>query len=905
MVVSTGRRAAKEGGEKDISRLSWVLLPALALCAVVLPGTDRGVLGWPPHPAGGATLQNAERYGALPLRFEPNVGQADPSVLYIAHGAGYTLFLTRTGAILSFIEIHPSERKQSRRSLDARSSRSATLRLSFAGANSPPRVQPEQRRSGIVNYFIGNDPKKWHTNIPTYSRVVYHGVYPGIDLVFYGNGGQLEYDWRIHPHANPAAIAMTIGGAKSVHLDHSGNLSLGTSLGVIRQQAPHVFQMRSGQRIAVDGAYRLAGRTRVNFRLARYDHAQPLIIDPVLAFGTYLGGGDIATGVAFDSSGDAYLTGGLQPTVGFIPTRGPYQSASAGDVDAFITELNPSGSDLIYSTYLGGAKYDFAHAIAVDGSGSAYVTGRTESSDFPGLSGLIPPYTAVAFVVKLSPTGKIVYAHGYPHPDGTGTAIAVDGAGDAFYTANLKLPGALQSYSALIELAPDGSLFPGYHFFTGSSGDTVATGVALDGQGNVYVAGYTNAPDFPVTNALQPKLVGGYDAFVAKFDSGLNLVFRTFLGGGGDDYANAVAVDANGNVYVAGYTTSTNFPTAPTASPLQSSLAGKQDGFVTELNPSGTALVYSTYLGGRENGFEQFNAIATDGAGNAYVTGQTTAADYPTVNPLPNSGFKGYDAVVSEIAAGGRSLAYSTYLGGADSDIGYAIAVDAAGNAYVAGFTLSTDFPTSPSAYQHGLGGVVSAFAVKLVAPPPPTPTPTSTPTPTPTATSTPTSTPTPTSTAVSPPTATGTSQPTATSTPVPTSTSTPTTIPAATATSTPVPTPTSTPIPTATATKVPPPETPEIFLKSSTITSGGKLKITVITSPNAEVTITIQAKSGKAVLFRAVSMGRADGSGKFTKRIKITYNPDKQVKARVAVEAKNAGGSTVSSTKITILHHP
>jgi hypothetical protein len=776
---------------------------------------------------GGAALASAPHYGALPLSFEPNVGQADRSVRYLAHGAGYTLLLTDAGAILSYVPRTTNAVRASLAALqsplhDVRGANETqrppvTMRLSPIGGASHPRIVAAGRRPGIVNYFIGNNPKGWHTDIPTFSRVVYRNVYRGIDLTFYGRGGQLEYDWLIHPHANPAAIAMKIGGAKSVHLDRSGNLLLGTSLGVIRQRAPSVYQLRGLQRIAVPGAYCLDGRARVGFRLGHYDRAQPLVIDPVLAYSTYLGGGTIAEGVAFDSSGDAYLTGGV---FGFIPTRTPYQPAKADGQDAFVTELNPSGSDLVYSTYLGGAMDDHPYAIAVDGSGSAYITGGTNSSDFPGLPGVVVPPGSAAFVVKLSKAGdQIVYAHGYPNSVGIyGTGIAVDGAGDAFYTATVYTPpgNAVTTYAIVNELAPDGSLVHNFGV-NGSSGYTNATSVALDGQGNVYVAGGTNAPDFYVVNALQPKPGGGYDAFLFKLDSGFNVAYITFLGGAEEDYASAVAVDARGNVYVAGSTASTNFPTA---SPLQSSLAGKTDGFVTELNPSGTAYIYSTYLGGHESSVEALYAIAVDGAGNAYVTGETTAADYPTVNPLRNSSFKGDDAVVTEIAAGGRSLVYSTFLGGGANDGGFAITSYATGNVYVAGYTMSTDFPTSPSAYQHGLSGTQSAFVVKLVA-------------------------------------------------------------------------------------SVPPPATPHIFLKSSRITSGKKLQVAVTTSPNAEVTITIQAKSGKIVLFHIVATGRADGAGKLTRNIKITYNPHKQVKAQVMVEAKTAGGSTASSTTITILHHP
>jgi Beta-propeller repeat len=813
MTTATTERKTRIIGFASASR---VLAPLLLLFALLVPGANLSAAQHAPYSTASAGLGAGRGYGGLPLRFEPNVGQADASVLYLAHGAAYTLFLTRRGAILSFAAIHPMEKAPSRRSLHALGNRSATLSLSFAGASSLPRVQPEQKRAGIANYFIGSDPKGWHTDIPTYARVTYHGIYPGIDLVFYGRAGQFEYDWLIHPHANPAVIAMTIGGAKSVYLDRSGTLLLGTSVGVIRQRAPNTYQLQGTQRVAVHGAYRLAGSTRVGFRLARYDHTQPLVIDPVLAYGTYLGGDASADGVTIDSSGDAYLTGGV---TGLIPTRNPYQPARAGDFDAFITKFNPSGSDLVYSTYLGGAKYDYGNAIVVDGSGSAYIAGATQSSDFPGLSGVVSlPYRFAAFVVKLSPTGdKIVYAHGDPSADPiSGNGIAVDGAGDAYYCLYVWRPtgSALTTFALVNELAPNGSLIHG-QALSGSSGGAWAFGIALDGRGNVYVAGYTDSPDFFTLKALQPGIGGKKDAFLAKLDaSDLTPKYITLLGGAGDDYAWGVAVGASGNVYVAGQTSSANFPTA---SPLQSSLAGKQDGFVAEINAAGTALLYSTYLGGHETSVEDLYAIAVDGAGDAYVTGETTAADYPTVNALPSSSsFKGDAAMVTEIAAGGRSLIYSTFLGGVGASAGYAIFVNTAGSVYVAGDTNSTDFPTSPSAYQHGFLGKLSAFAVILA------------------------------------------------------------TLPA----------------------------TPHILVSSSKITSGNKLKVTVVTSPDADVTITVQAKSGKTILVHAVATGTADGAGKLTKYIKITYNPSKQVKARVTVVAKNAGGSRANSTNITILHH-
>jgi Beta-propeller repeat len=896
-----------------------VIVLCVATLDIALPGGHRAT-GGALAVALAASPHQSPDYAAIPLHFEPNRGQAPATVRYLAHGAGYTVALTDTGALLGLSQSTvPLHRPGMKPVAHAGTLRQTTLRLVPVGANPHPRLAAQQKLPGIVNYFIGNDPKRWHTDIPTYAQVTYHGVYPGIDLTFYGRGGVLEYDWLIHAHASPAAIAMTIGGARSVRLDRSGNLLLGTSLGLIRQQAPHVFQMRNGQRIAVDGGYRLAGRTRVSFRLARYDHAQPLVIDPVLAFGTYLGDSTVANGVAFDGSGDAYLTGRV---TGSIPVSNAYQSQSAGSPDAFVTKLNPSGSDLVYSTYLGGANSDIGNAIAVDGSGSAYITGFTYSGDFPGLPGVASPTANAAFVVKLSPAGStIVYAHGYPNGYSvSGTGIAVDGAGDAFYTANLGTPAgnAVKSYAVVNELAPDGSLLHSSGA-SGSSGYTNASGVALDGQGNIYVAGSTNAPDFYVSNALQPRLAGGYDAFLIKLDSGFNRVYSTFLGGGTcnitvpfcgeDDFANGVAVDASGNVYVAGSTTSAYFPTA---SPLQSSFAGKQDGFVTELNPPGTAFVYSTYLGGHETGVESLNAIAVDGAGNAYVTGETTAADYPTVNPLPGSGFKGNDAVVTEIAAGGQSLIYSTFLSGAGANLGTAIALDAAGNAYVAGLTTAIDFPISPSAFQQSESGRYSAFAVKLAPPPPPGST--STPTPTATATRTPTATPnatllyTPPPITVTPPvTATRTSTPipglTVVTTPLPPPATPTSTAGSPTAASTPISR--ITPIPTRISSRRRPPATPQIRVKPYTRDYVYGLTVSVFTSRYAKVSITIQAKRGRTFLIHIVTAARqVRSNGGLLLSIPIAYNPQTQVRVLVTAVARNAAGTTANSVYFTYLHH-
>jgi Beta-propeller repeat len=855
---------------------SRVLVPILLLFALLVPGANRGAAQHAPYPIAGGGLSHARAYGALPLRFEPNVGQADPSVLFLAHGAGFTLFLTRRGAVLSLFASHPAGRNAHHRAPDSAGSRRATLFLSFSGASTSSRIQPEQKRPGIVNYFLGNNPKRWHTDIPTYARVVYHHLYPGIDLVFYGANGRLEYDWLVHPHARPDAIAMTIQGAKTVRIVPGGTLHLTTPAGVIEQRPPSIYQPAEGRHGRglltparwVPGEYRILSHDRVGFHLDAYDRSRPLIIDPVLAYSTYFGtGGSVyANGIAVDGSGSAYITGAAE-AAGTISTQNPYQAASGGLEDGFVAKLNPSGSDLVYSTYIGGKGDDSANAIAVDSSGNAYVAGDTTSTDFPGVLPQATP-SFQAFVFKLSAAGNTLIYSRVDRDSKTsyGYGIAVDSTGHAYYTGSGSGDGHLFSVF-ITKLDTTGAVMGGYSAGTGS---TNGNAIALDGLGHVYVAGDTNDFDLSTPGALRPIWGGKQDAFVMKLDTAtISPIYTTFLGGAEDDFAYAVATDPSGNVYVGGYTMSANFPLS---SPFQNALKGKEDAFITKLAPSGSSYVYSTYLGGQEASYDEIYGIAADAAGNAFVTGDTDSPDFPTSNALPGlNGIRGgEDAFVTEVAANGQSLIYSTYLGGSKDDGGSGIALDGKGNAYVTGFTSSADFPTTGAAYQPALAGTDNAFISKLGAPPPPTPTPTATLTAVP---------------------------PTSTSTPTPTATST--------ARASATPTPTSTPKPTPTHTSVPPPETPRISLKSSKITSGNKLKITVITSPNADVTITIQAKSGKALLFRTISMGRADGAGKLTKNIKITFNPDKHVKARVIVEATTAGGSAVNSTNITILHHP
>jgi beta-propeller repeat-containing protein len=560
----------------------------------------------------GLPLAAGNTYGKLPLSFEPNQGQTDARVKFLARASGYTLFVTSDEAVFAGRD-------------------GSVERMKLLGENPKLRFEPLDKQPGISNYFIGNDPSKWRTNVPNYGRVALREVYPGIDLIFYGNERQLEYDWVVAPGANPKQIRVKWEGPSQVTKNASGDLVLSASL---IQWKPVILQ--EGKRI--EGGYTVRGR-EVAFELAKYDAAKPLVIDPVLVYSTYLGGsGDVGQGIAVDGAGNAYVMGSTRSTN--FPTANPIQASNGGSFDVFVTKINADGSALVYSTYLGGRADDFGGGIAADGAGNAYVTGYTHSTDFP-------------------------------------TANPLQGSG-----------GGLDAFVTKINAA--GSAFV-YSTYLGGSGNDVGTGIAVDGSGNAYVTGNTNSTNFPTTNPLQASNGGDYDAFVTKINAaGSAKVYSTYLGGSGGDFGLGIAVDGSGNAYVTGSTDWTDFPTA---NPLQGSNGGFEDAFVTKINAAGSVLVYSTYLGGRGN--DQGQGIAVDGSGNAYVTGVTFSTNFPTANPLQASNGGDYDAFVTKINAAGSAYAYSTYLGGSGGEIGSDLAVDGSGKAYVTGSTTSTDFPTT------------------------------------------------------------------------------------------------------------------------------------------------------------------------------------------------------------------
>jgi hypothetical protein len=772
-----------------------------------------------------------ESYGRLPLTFEANRGQTDGQVKFLSRGRGYTMFLTQGEAVLSLRKpsgvsnqlsalgkgmalAMPSAGPRSSRALapegllarptdtfaSLRSSidnsripnpetRSpAVLRMTLVGSNPKAKVTGLDELPGKSNYFIGNDPKKWRTNVPQYAKVKYKDVYPGIDLVYYGNQRQLEYDFVVSPGADPRVIALSIDGADKMEIDAQGDLVLRAEAGDVRLHKPLVYQpspspgsfnpkskitnpkfldarfvLRSS---SIDNRQSSINNSRfeIAFEIASHDPRLPLVIDPVLSYSTYLGGsgGDAANAVAVDADGNAYVTGNTS-SIDF-PTQNALQPGSAGPLDIFVAKLTPGGSSLAYSTYFGGRATDLPREIAVDSYGNAYVMGVTRSGDFPTLNAFQTGRNGMcdAFVFKLDPTGSALLYSTYlggsgvedPSDPRTG-GIAVDSAGNAYVTgttdtSDFPTKNAMQpAYAEGICGTPPDQTFPCpdafvakfntnlsgqeslvYSTYLGGSGSDKGFDIAVDPVGNVYVTGWATSANFPTTpGAVQQTYRGVQNAFVTKLSPDGSLVYSTYLGGSMGDRGEGIAVDTEGNAYVTGSAVSTDFPT--TAGAFQVTAHGGDciwypcdDAFVSKLNPAGSALVYSTYLG--SSGGDKGAAIAVDSQGNAYVTGPTNMAnDFPMVNPIQptyvggpcvwddGTAYPCFDAFVCKLGPSG-TLVFSTYLGATGDEGGNGIAVDPSGNIYVAGGTSSADFPITPGAFQTSLRGGNDAFVVKI-----------------------------------------------------------------------------------------------------------------------------------------------------------------------------------------------
>ena len=717
-------------------------------------------------------------YGKLPLSFEANQGQTDSQVKFLSRGGGYSLFLTSNEAVLSLRKsVNPSRdsngagpekpsrdepgspahsdalgwregaRSDSRlrdnhgplasargsvllpdpsgKSVDDQSSEEeAVLHMKLAGANPSPQVSGLDELPGKTNYFIGNDPKKWRTNVPTYAKVKYSNVYPGIDLIYYGNQRQLEYDFVVAPGADPQAIRLAFpsrdsDGAVPLRIDSQGDLVVHAGGEEVRLRKPVVYQEVHGQRQGLAGKYVLEARDEIRFELASYDKTKSLVVDPVVVYSTFLGGSqnDHATGIAVDSLNNAYVTGFT--TSPDFPTANPFQGQYANATafttsnpaaDAFVTKFNTDGSGIIYSTYLGGTGDDRGAGIAVDSSGNAYVTGQTNSPNFPTTAGAFQTMASQGsngFVTKVNFTGSALVYSTYLNLNG-GNGIALDQAGNAYVVGNVGISGI-----SVTKLNPLGnSLVYFSRPISGSDFNDSGEGIAVDQAGDAFVVGFTRRSNFLTTpGAFQTTpgldVQGGFsgsDAFVFELNSAGNaLVYSTYLGGKGADQANSIAVDSGGNAYVTGSTSSGDFPLLNAFQALPG--GGSTDAFITKLNSTGTAIVYSSFYGA--DAADAGRGIAVDAAGNSYSVGR-----------------KGNIYYLLKITTDGAML-YSSLFGNAD-DMGLAISIDSSGDAYVAGSTdgLQT---TSGSFQPRNNSPGTNAFVIKIAdnsQPPPRNPVP-------------------------------------------------------------------------------------------------------------------------------------------------------------------------------------
>ena len=724
-----------------------VLTPALK---VALAQTQESAASVPAsNSSSSAALRISSTYGKLPLSFERNEGQTDGSVQFLARQAGYTLYLTPGEAVLS---LHSSPPRPTKPGMTAAGKQpltflTDTVRMELIGANTKAQVAGLDPLPGKSNYFIGNDPAKWHTDVPTFAKVRYQSIYPGIDLLYYGNQeGRLEHDFIVAPGADPNAIVLSMGDSQGALAPKNGGLTLHTKTGDLTLQSPVVYQEIKGQRKTIPATYTLASNNQIRFQLGSYDRNAPLVIDPVIVYSGLFGGtnSDQGLAIAVDSAGNAYVTGITQTdTVTNFPVVNPFQSHGYNsEITAFVSKINAAGTALDYSTFLACADaecWTFAFGIAVDSKGRAYVAGQVgpapgATEDFAGTS-LFPvknAYQSVsggdwdAFLTVFSPAGdSLVYS---TYLGGTGTdsanAIALDASANAYitgFTLNNYVYSNGPFFPTLHSVQAQGDIYVAKFNSAGvlqySSILTAAPAspgaIAVDASGSAYVTGSTTSTAYPIVQpAFQSKCLAcpsSGNGFVTKLSaSGEHLVYSTYLGGTGGNGGSAIAVDTSGEAYIAG-TTGAGFPVTEYA--FQKSFGGGDpdggdvDGSITKLNATGSGLIYSTYLGG--SGYDAISGMVLDQYRQVYVTGQTTSPNFPQKAPIQGSG----GGFVTTLSNTGRSLIYySTYFGPGP----HAIAVDKALNVYLTGSANAGGIPITPGAIDIA-GGSGDVFIAKLV----------------------------------------------------------------------------------------------------------------------------------------------------------------------------------------------
>lgn len=696
--------------------------------SAVLAALAGVILAWPSGPASqraghAKTLQVAGKLASLPLRFEQNQGQTDAEVRFLSRGPGYTLFLTGQEAVLSIREARGPQTS------------SHVLRMKLAGASSGARIRGDQQQTGNSNYFLGKDPKQWRSGVPHFSRVRHEGVYPGVDLVYYGAQGSLEYDFIVAPGADAQNIELEFSGQDSLSLDENGDLLLDLGPQPLRYEKPLIYQQRGAGRVEIAGRYERRAANRVGFEIAaNYDPSRPLIIDPVLNYSTHLGdtGDETGFSVAVDAEGFTYVAGATQSSQ-FPTTAGSVQAGFGGpEDDVFVVKLNRIGTGLVYSTFLGANNNDRGRGLAVGADGSVYVVGETSSVEFPATAGAWQEEYSRGerdgFIAKISPDGRrLVYATFVGSGDQDwANDVVVDAQGQAYLTggtrssqfptttlaAQTNFGGGADAFVVKMNASGSGPVFS---TFLGGGSDDEGLAITIDSFSTIYVTGWTESNSFPVTaNAFQPERDSSPDAFVVKIiGQGTALAYSSFFGGNGADFGNGIAVDALGNAYVAGFTRSNDlFRTPPV---FQNEYNGDGDAFVIKIVESPRLQVQRrTYLG--TSAEDTANGLVVWEDGSVTLAGHTKSADFPVTAGAvqPEIGGGDGDAFVTTLDPLFRQVTFSTFLGGDGRDEARDIAGDAAGNIYVTGVTRSSNFPVTNGAFQQAKSAGDDAFVLKI-----------------------------------------------------------------------------------------------------------------------------------------------------------------------------------------------
>ena len=700
-------------------------------------------------PSGPATASAAAAAPTgLPLFFEPGHLKADGSSEFLARGENghFLLAPTRVQFILWKRDEPATGQSVPPGQGPAPAVRARAGVMQFVGANRQAVMRGTAEMPGKINYLLGNEPQHWRTGVATFARLQVDQLYPGIDLVYYGNHRQLEYDFEVAPRADPALISFRFEGVDRLAIGPEGDLVLTLGEDQVRHQRPALYQVVGGKRVTVSGGYRITAQNSVGFVVGRYDRDIPLIIDPTFSYSTYFGGnnGDAAYALKVDASGSVYITGATFSTAFLfsLPTNAFQATFKGGTLtgDAFVAKLDRTGSQLLYYTYLGGSQEDAAYDLALDSGGNAYLAGTTSSSDFPTKNALFPTisgtadptihvYPNDAFVAELNTNGSALVFSTYLGGglDDVGFGVAVDPAGFIYVTGysdstNFPTVNALQSANGgnddvfVAKFAPGGTYLV-YSTFMGGLGADRGEAITADENGFAYVTGYTMSTNFPYVQGFQSTNSGGADAFVTCFNPVGELSYSTYLGGTFSDFATRIALDAGHNAVIAGTTVSTNFPRASVPIGLAIGNDGTNsfnyDVFVARVDPFGQLLSAALFGGVADDAAW---GLALDPAGRVFVAGTTLSTNYPVTNVFGlfrtnNSGSR--DVFVTALHSNLTTAIYSGYLGGANDEYAYGIAVDAESSAYVAGITTSTDFPTT-SPYQSALFGSSAAFIAKI-----------------------------------------------------------------------------------------------------------------------------------------------------------------------------------------------